>query len=125
MADEITLTAKLQYSSGGVVQKLFSAEDLDRTAAAAGLGGLHYVQELAADVEEPLVGLSDLASPGFFTAINRGTTPITIRAATLETAIITLQPGDPCLFPWDPSITAPVVVSTGGAGRLEFLLLDA
>jgi len=119
VANEITLTGKLKFAKGSVLDRL----DVDGLAVTVtGTTSLHNVQKVGT-VEEALL-LGDAGVGGYFCGVNRhATAVIEIRSGTGATDLVEIQPGELALFRISGDATAPYVISTVNNAELEYLLV--
>lgn len=120
MANEIRSRAELACSrlpGATFVAELFATQ--------SGTGAQRFRQTFTTS-EEAINVPADIATLGYFMAINRGANPVHLRRATGGAEVITLAAnGGFCLFQWHSGVTAPFAISTGGDSDVEFVLLEA
>lgn len=124
MANEVTVTATLSVTKSSITSA--------RTASAAtfDLAGEKYidaVQLIDAATTEEALKMGDLvlsvAAPGYCWMKNLdGTNTISIRAATGESELISLAPGQVAIFPMGAS--APFIISSLGTPKLQYLIYE-
>ena len=93
MADEITLSLRLDYARGGIAEKFI---------AAAGLGIDVAANKFTRSAQLVTTGArsldyGDVAAPGYIMATNRGTGVIDITADDTD-PVVSLKPGEMCCF---------------------------
>jgi len=121
MANEITLSIRIEYEQGGISEQFTPAELLNIDVL-----NPRYVKhsQLVDNAEEALLLPADVGTGGYFAAVNRDATSyVDIQAATGETALVRLKPGEACCFRLAPGSTAPYVISDGEDVRLEYILI--
>ena len=125
MANEITLNIKLDYSNAGTTTGMLAATSLNVDVAALGVAKMTKQLQPSGSGEEAL-DLGDIATPGYFIAVNRGPTDtISIRSATGVAALVDLKPDEACCFRMAGTASAPYVISSGSNNPvLDYLLLE-
>ena len=121
MASEITLTAALAFSKGGV------SVDLSKVAAAFDVAGQRYIKNTQQiGTSEEAIGIGELASLGYAIFVNRDPTNyLEIRSATgSSNDIIKLKAGEAALFRFGSDISAPYAVANTAACYLEYLIVE-
>jgi len=119
MASEITVTMSLLALKGSVTATMSdSAKAYDMT----GTKVLHNVQNVGFAAEEAL-GMGDITSPSWAYFRNLDATNfVEIRAATGESDLIKLKPGEHACFPL--VATAPFVQADTAAVDLEYIITE-
>lgn len=103
MANEISISALLSFLKGGLADSFTFA--LTRFTM-SGTNYIHRTQTIS--VAEVALDLASLTTPGFSVFVNRGATHVMqLVSGTGGTVFIALKPGEPALFRWDATITAP------------------
>lgn len=121
MANELTITAKIEYSNGGIVDSI----DVTELAASVSANAILHRTQTIGSSEEAL-GLGDLATPGFLVGVNRSAVgQLHIRAGTGATDLVELGPGEPCLMRLSTAATAPYAISVGGDVLFEYMLIES
>jgi hypothetical protein len=118
MANEITLNVRLDYASGSIRDGIIGADALSVDLATQVL--LHNTQIVGTSEEALLLG--DVTAGHWLIAVNRSASgTISIRAATGETNLVDLDPGEPACFRLAAAATAPFVIASVEA-TLEYLV---
>lgn len=123
MADELTLTIKAVLANSGtkVVFPDSAAQTIEVTVSGTGL--VHARQTIG--TSEEALDLGDIATGGYFVAINRDPTNyVQIRSGTGATDLVRLEAGETCAFRLSPDATAPYAIADTAACELEFLLIE-
>ena len=119
MANELALTATLAFAKNSAAVSAALSGSVD----VAGDNFMHHVQEIGFAAEEA-IDLGDVVAGGYFMAVNRDSAQnIAIRPDTAETDLISLGPGQFCLFPMDSGAT-PYAQSTVTNNLLEYWVFD-
>lgn len=122
MSAEINVALRFSFTKGGAGGGM----DVAVTPTFAGSKFTHGLQAIGFAAEEAINLGEATGGGGWFCAINRdATNSISLRQATGATNVITLGPGEPCLFRWSTSTTAPFAIASVAACNLEYWLLVA
>ncbi len=120
MANELTIRASLSFEKGGTLAELLLGPI---TRDVAGTNALKNRQSIGFAAEEVLL-VGDVASGGYFIAINRDATNyVKLRAGSGLTDLVRLKPGDFCLFRLDNAATLYAIADTA-AVELEYGIVD-
>lgn len=120
MAGEIKLTVLLKFAKSSTTTE---AKVNDLAVTVTGTRFIHNRQSIG--TSEEALDLGDIATGGWFVAINRGATNfIEIRSGTGATDIIKLKAGEPCCFRMSGDATAPFAIANTAAGDLEYWLFE-
>jgi len=120
MADEITVSALLEFSKGGLEVKLNSGVlRLD----VSGTKFIHNVQNVGFAAAEAL-DLGDMTSPGMCLMINRDTTNyVSVRAGAAGANTVQILAGEAALF--RHASATPFVQADTAAVNIEYVLIEA
>ena len=121
MADELTVTVGFAYDkSSSAFAASLNDLGVDVTATT-----VQHSRRTIGGTEEALF-LGTAASGGLFLCINRSTTGnISIRQGTGTTDLISLRPGEVCMFRFNAATSAPYAIGTSSSPQLEYWLLGA
>lgn len=117
MANEITVTAALEYLNGSIAGDM---KALALTFDATRAGFVHNVQ--AFSTTSVAINQAAQTTEGFFMAINRDAT-ISIYIGTNSTELVELRPGEPCLFRVRAGGPLNARAASGNV-ELEYILLE-
>ena len=120
MANEITLNASIYASKGNtVIDQIIAALKVNWT----GNRFVHNRQSIG--ITEEAIDLGDIATGGWFLAINRdGTNFLELRPGTGLTDFVRLNAGEFCLFRMSGDAAAPFAIADTAACDLEYWLLQ-
>lgn len=126
MANEITVTATLQYYNTG---KNLPQEVLTLQATSFNITNSNYVKgtksfpTTAGGTAIPLGGVT--ASLGWAWFKNTDSTNyITLLSAVSGTTLIRLLAGEACVFRFDPGVTAPAILANTAAVVVDYMILE-
>jgi len=112
MASEISISMMMSFSKGNL-QDSFQFNML--TPAKFNMNGKNYIRRTQAfDTTGANLGVSGLSTFGLCMMVNRsGTNTIKIKTSSGGSLFCALKPGEPTLFRFDPSVTAPYAQAVG------------
>lgn len=121
MANEITFTAKLEYTSAlGVVR---SKPVLNLAITQTGTHSIHHTQEAGVGVEEALV-LGSVTAPFWCFMENMDSTDyVSVRRATGEGNMVKIPAGTAALFLCEAA--APYLLANSSNVIVDYILIDA
>lgn len=121
MANELTVNASLKFVKGSTSLFFQLLDDLVTVS-----GDRFVWQRQSVGTSEEAIGLGDIATGGYFLAINRDTTNfVSIRQATGGTNFIRMNAGEGCVFRIHASSAAPYWIADTAACEVEYLLIAA
>ena len=108
MASEITVQAQLEFIKG------LLGDDFVLPRTLLTMNGKNYIHRTQSILStDTTLDLASLATPGLALFVNRGpSTVVTIKNAAAGTVIPKLKVGEPALFRFDTTVTAPVAISS-------------
>lgn len=121
MANEITVSASLEFSkSGNSASASYTAISLDMT-------GTKYIQQLLdVGLTDEALPLSDAGTGGYCILKNtHATATVSIRQADDASDLIDIGPGEIAMFRLSTDATAPFIISSAASTEVEYLLLEA
>ncbi len=120
MSNEITLYASLRgLKNSRLAEAVIEALKVDWT----GDSFIHHIQSVA--ITEEALTLGDIATGGWFFAINRDSTNfVELRSGTGTVNVVKLKAGEFCLFRMSDDATSPFVIADTAAVELEYWLLE-
>jgi hypothetical protein len=124
VSEELTLSIKALYEKSGteVTFPDLAAQEIGVTISGTRL--LHSRQLIG--TSEEALELGDIATGGYFIAVNRDATNfVDLRSGTEAIDLVRLNAGEVCAFRISPDATAPFAIADTAAVDLEFLLLEA
>jgi hypothetical protein len=121
MSNEITIHARLKAEKGNSKVDAF-VEALKSNWT--GNRFIHNRQEIG--TTEEAIDLGDIATGGYFMAINRDSTNfVSIRSGTGATNLVRINAGEAALFRVSGDASAPFAIADTAACELEYWLLAA
>lgn len=121
MADEITVSASLEFTKGG------NSASASYTAISLDMTGTKYTKKLLdVDAAEEALPLDDASTGGYCILKNtHATATVSVRQATGASDLIDIGPGEIALFRLSTDAAAPYVISDTANTEVEYLLLEA
>lgn len=121
MANEITITGKLEYADSESAD--LSLEVLEKAANVATKKFIHHKQNIG--ITEEALDLGELTSLGWAIFINRDTTNfVNIKTATSGTIFAKILAGECAMFRFGSGVTAPFAIADTAACQLEYLIIQ-
>lgn len=118
MADELTVSAKLNFTKGGV------SVALGKTGLQVDVAGdefTHLIQTIGTTEES--LNLGDVSSPGFCILVNLDSTNfVELRPGSAKDDMIKLKPGEVAMFRLATS--TPYAIADTGACRVQFIVFE-
>jgi hypothetical protein len=120
VSDEITVNASLKFEKAG------SKFTMSVTTLKVSVTGKRFVHDRQLiGVTEEAIDLGDIATGGWFFAINQDSTNfVSIRSGTGATNLVKLKAGECAMFRLSGSATAPFAIADTAACDLEYLLIE-
>jgi hypothetical protein len=121
VSDELTLSIKATLANG------IEFPDLASRQISIDVSGDRFtLQRQEIGTSEEALNLGDIATGGYFIAVNRDTTNyVELRSGTGAVDFIRLNAGEVCCFRISADATAPYAIANTAAVELEYLLVAA